>query len=257
MIHWNYSIHTLSIILPIGLSFHTFQSLSYVIEVYKGHQKAERHLGIYALYVMFFPQLVAGPIERPQNLLHQIREQHIIKYDRVIYGLELMLWGFFQKIVVADRLSLMVNPIYNHVHDYNGLSLIIATLFFSIQIYCDFAGYSNIAIGSAKILGFSLMNNFKQPYLASSVTDFWRKWHISLSTWFRDYIYIPLGGNRVGKFKLYRNILITFLISGLWHGANWTFIIWGALHGTYIIIAIKPEYSEGRLLKTLAFTICL
>ncbi len=240
-LHWNYSIQSLSLILPIGLSFHTFQSLSYVIEVYKGKQKAEHHFGIYALYVMFFPQLVAGPIERPQNLLHQFYEKHHIDYDRITSGLKLMLWGFFKKVVIADRLAVFVNEIYSHPGDFHGRILLWITYCFAIQIYCDFSGYSDIARGSARVLGFELMKNFKSPYLAGSIAEFWQRWHISLSTWFRDYVYIPLGGNRVPRWKWYGNILIVFLISGLWHGANWTFLVWGGLHGFYMLASHVTE----------------
>ncbi len=226
----------LSILLPIGLSFHTFQAMSYTIEVYRGHQKAERHFGIYALYVMFYPQLVAGPIERPQNMLHQFYEKHVFDYTRVVEGLRLMLWGMFKKIVIADRLTLFVDPVYNHPNDYHGFQTILATIFFSFQIFCDFSGYSDIALGSAKVMGFDLMVNFNRPYFSKSISEFWKRWHISLSTWFRDYLYISLGGNRVSKSRTYFNQFITFMISGLWHGANWTFVIWGSLHGAYLVI---------------------
>lgn len=236
VIGWNYPVENLAIILPIGLSFHTFQSLSYVIEVYFGRQKAERHLGIFALYVMFYPQLVAGPIERPQNMLHQFYEAHQFEYDRVTSGLRLMAWGLFKKMVIADRMAVVVDTIYGNPQGYGGFGLMLATYCFAIQIYCDFSGYSDIAIGSARVMGFRLMENFRQPYLASSVQDFWRRWHISLSTWFKDYVYVPLGGNRGGHRIWMRNTLIVFMLSGLWHGASWTFVIWGALHGLYIIL---------------------
>jgi alginate O-acetyltransferase complex protein AlgI len=226
----------LSILLPIGLSFHTFQAMSYTIEVYRGNQKAERHFGIYALYVMFYPQLVAGPIERPQNLIHQFREKRTFDYTRVTSGLKLMAVGFFMKVVVADRLSVVVDKIYGDPTAYNSLGLLIGTLFFSIQIFCDFAGYSNIAIGAAQVMGFKLMTNFRAPYAATSVSDFWTRWHISLSTWFKDYLYVPLGGNRVRTQRWYLNIFIVFVVSGLWHGANWTFLVWGAIHASYIVI---------------------
>jgi len=236
----------LNIILPIGLSFHTFQSLSYVIEVYYGRQKAESHFGIYSLYVMFFPQLVAGPIERPQNVLHQFYEHHPFKYDQVTAGIKQMAWGFFKKVVIADRLAMVANPVYNDVHHYSGLPLVLATLFFTFQIYCDFSGYSDIALGSARVMGFRLMTNFDRPYFSATISEFWRRWHISLSTWFRDYVYIPLGGNRVGKTRHYINLLITFTISGFWHGANWTFVAWGALHGIFLIVTawMKPDLSK-------------
>jgi D-alanyl-lipoteichoic acid acyltransferase DltB (MBOAT superfamily) len=235
--HWNYPIHFINIILPIGLSFHTFQSLSYVIEVYFGSFKAERHLGIYSLYVMFYPQLVAGPIERPQNLLHQFKEEHFFEYARVVEGLRRILWGLFKKMVIADNLATYVNMAYGAPENYSGLALSAATVFFAIQIYCDFSGYADIAIGSAKVMGFKLMENFKNPYFATSIPDFWSRWHISLSTWFRDYVYIPLGGNREGKVKYTRNILATFLLSGLWHGANWTYVVWGGIHGVFTVFS--------------------
>jgi alginate O-acetyltransferase complex protein AlgI len=237
----------LDIILPIGLSFHTFQAMSYTIEVYRGKQKAEKHFGIYALYVMFYPQLVAGPIERPQNVLHQFYEHHHFNLQRVSKGLRMMLWGFFMKVVIADRLSLYVNAVYNNPDQHNGSSLLLATLFFSIQIYCDFAGYSNIALGSAKVMGFDLMMNFKRPYFARSISEFWSRWHISLSTWFRDYLYIPLGGNKVPVSRWYFNLFFVFLVSGFWHGANWTFIIWGGLNGLYLIFAVVSQAFRTRL----------
>lgn len=247
----NYPIGVLNIILPLGLSFHTFQSLSYVIEVYRGKQKAERNFGIYSLYVMFYPQLVAGPIERPQNLLHQFYEEHHFDYDRVTDGLKLMAWGMFKKVVIADRLAEVVNLVYGTPTDYQGIPLIIATVFFALQIFCDFSGYADIAIGAAKVMGFSLMRNFNQPYHARSILEFWRRWHISLSTWFRDYIYIPLGGNRVTQWRQYFNIFVVFLISGLWHGANWTFALWGALHGGYAIISIGSAELRDRIRRAM------
>ena len=246
-LHWNYSLPLLGIILPIGLSFHTFQSLSYVIEVYRGKQKAEKNFGIYSLYVMFYPQLVAGPIERPQNLLHQFYTEHRFEYARVTAGLQRMLWGFIKKIVVADNLAFYVNKVYDAPHSYSGLVFVVATVFFAVQIYCDFSGYSDIAIGCAQVMGFTLMTNFKNPYFSLSVTEFWSRWHISLSTWFRDYVYIPLGGNRVGRAKWVRNILITFLISGFWHGANWTYIIWGFLHGMYVVLGVWVDTLCKRI----------
>jgi D-alanyl-lipoteichoic acid acyltransferase DltB (MBOAT superfamily) len=231
-------IPALEILLPIGLSFHTFQAMSYTIEVYRGNQKAEKHFGIYALYVMFYPQLVAGPIERPQNMLHQFREKHSFDYHRVVDGLRLMLWGMFKKVVIADRLAVYVNEVYRHPQTYHGFTILTACYFFAIQIYCDFSGYSDIAMGSAKVMGFDLMQNFRVPYFASSIREFWSRWHISLSTWFRDYVYFPLGGNRVKEWRWFFNLLIVFMISGLWHGAKWTFVIWGALHGILLIAGI-------------------
>ena len=239
--HWPYELPILGIILPIGLSFHTFQAMSYTVEVYRGRQPAERHLGIYALYVMFFPQLVAGPIERPQNLLHQFRERHSFEYERVTDGLRQMAWGLFMKVVIADRLARYVNVVYNEPTNFHGLTLVVGTLFFAFQIYCDFAGYSHIAIGSARVMGFRLMRNFDRPYLSRSISEFWSRWHISLSTWFRDYVYIPLGGNRVSKPRWYLNLFITFLLSGFWHGANWTFVVWGGLNGLYLIASLVTK----------------
>jgi alginate O-acetyltransferase complex protein AlgI len=236
LIGWNYSLDILKIILPIGLSFHTFQSLSYVVEVYRGNQKAERHFGIYSLYVMFYPQLVAGPIERPQNILHQFYEKHKPNYPDFSRGIQLMIWGLFKKVVIADNVSTMVDALYAHPEDVSGIWLLFGSYLFAVQIYCDFSGYSDMAIGAARVMGFRLMENFNTPYISKSIREFWGRWHISLSTWFRDYLYIPLGGNRLGEWKTNRNLLLVFAISGFWHGANWTFIIWGALHGVYLVI---------------------
>jgi D-alanyl-lipoteichoic acid acyltransferase DltB (MBOAT superfamily) len=227
----------LPMLLPIGLSFHTFQSMSYTIEVYRGNWKAERHLGIYALYVMFYPQLVAGPIERPRHLLPQFRREHSADWPRMREGLKLMLVGFFKKVAIADTLALTVNAVYRSPDAYSAPSLLIALYFFAFQIYYDFSGYSDIARGAAKVLGFDLMVNFDQPYVARSASEFWHRWHISLSTWFRDYVYVPLGGGRVAPARRYLNLLITFLLSGFWHGANWTFIVWGAVHGAGLIVS--------------------
>jgi D-alanyl-lipoteichoic acid acyltransferase DltB (MBOAT superfamily) len=218
---------TLKLILPVGISFYTFQTLSYVIDVYKGKVKAEHHFGKYAAFITFFPQLVAGPIERTENLLHQINEKHFFDYEQAAYGMKLMAWGFFKKLVIADNLAVFVDLIYGNVSSYQGFSLILATVFFSIQIYCDFSGYSDIAIGTARLFGIELMTNFRSPYFSGTVKEFWSRWHISLSTWFRDYIYIPLGGNRKGRIRQYTNLMITFFASGAWHGANWTFLMWG------------------------------
>jgi alginate O-acetyltransferase complex protein AlgI len=236
LIGWNYSLDVLKIALPIGLSFHTFQSLSYVIEVYRGNQKAEHHFGIYSLYVMFYPQLVAGPIERPQNILHQFYEKHTVTYSNFSEGFKLIIWGLFKKVVIADNISVIVNLVYDSPHDMPWYWLLIASYLFAIQIYCDFSGYSDMAIGTARVMGFKLMENFNTPYISTSIREFWSRWHISLSTWFRDYVYIPLGGNRVSEWKMNRNLLIVFAVSGFWHGANWTYVIWGALHGVYLVI---------------------
>ncbi|HRY28487.1 MAG TPA: MBOAT family O-acyltransferase [Elusimicrobiota bacterium] len=247
--HWNYPIQGLSIILPIGLSFHTFQSMSYVIEVYRGRQRAEKNFGIFALYVMFYPQLVAGPIERPQNLLHQFYEEHRFDYRRVTDGLKLMAWGLFKKVVIADRLAVFVNHVYADPASFPGISLLLATVFFAFQIYCDFSGYSDIAIGSAQVMGFRLMDNFNRPYFSKSVAEFWKRWHISLSSWFRDYLYIPLGGSRVSVPRWYLNLFLTFLISGLWHGANWTYVFWGALNGAYLVSEIVTAGPRRRFVQ--------
>jgi len=252
--HINNPIPELAIILPIGLSFHTFQAMSYTIEVYLGRQKAERHFGIYALYVMFYPQLVAGPIERPQNLLHQFYEKHRFDYYQVTDGLKLMAWGFFKKLVIADRLALMVNTVYSAPSNFQGVSFITATIFFAFQIYCDFSGYSDIALGCAQVMGFKLMQNFDRPYLSVSISEFWRRWHISLTTWFKDYVYIPLGGNRVAPLRRYTNLFVVFLISGLWHGADWTFVIWGALNGVYLIFGSVTKNARLLIASWLGLT---
>ncbi|WP_276134510.1 MBOAT family O-acyltransferase [Polluticoccus soli] len=241
----------LGIILPIGLSFHTFQAMSYTIEVYRGNQKAERHFGIYALYVMFYPQLVAGPIERPQNVIHQLKEKHSFDYGRAVSSMQIILWGLVKKILIADRLAIVVNEVYRPGTTYSGSAYLVATIFFAVQIYCDFSGYSDIAIGTARILGIDLMKNFDTPYFSKSVTEFWRRWHISLSTWFRDYVYIPLGGSKKGKFRWYFNLLFVFLISGLWHGANWTFVIWGGLLGFALVIEAITRKFRGRMAERL------
>jgi len=243
-------ISNLNIILPIGLSFHTFQAMSYTIEVYRGHQKAERHIGIYALYVMFFPQLVAGPIERPQNLIHQFYEKHLLKFDKFKEGVTLIVFGLFKKVVIADRLSVVVDHAFSEPSAQSGMSLLIASFFYSFQIYCDFSAYSEIAIGSALVLGFTLMDNFRSPYFASSLSEFWKRWHISLSSWFKDYLYISLGGNRVSKINLYRNILIVFILSGIWHGANYTFLVWGLAHGIFLcLMLLWRQIQPTSLLK--------
>lgn len=249
------------IILPIGISFFTFQALGYVIDVYRGNVKAEKNVLKYALFVAFFPQLLSGPIGRAKSLLGQIEEdsqRHVWNYERIISGLILMLWGYFLKMVIADRAAILVNQVFGSYEHYQMTALIAGAIAYAVQIYCDFMGYSTIALGAAKVLGFELINNFDTPYLAHSVADFWRRWHISLSTWFRDYLYISLGGNRKGKWIQYRNILITFAASGLWHGANWTFVIWGLLHGIYQIMekelsSIVRRINEKLHTKTESF----
>ena len=244
-----YVIPHLDVLLPLGISFYTFQTLSYTIDVYRGKMLPQKHLGVFALYVAFFPQLVAGPIERATHLLPQFFKKHDFDYARACDGFQLMLWGFFKKIVIADRLAYFVNLVYGDPQSWHGLPVYLATNFFAFQIYCDFSGYSDIAIGAAKVMGFDIMENFRRPYFASSIADFWRRWHISLSTWFRDYLYIPLGGNRVSVRRWYWNLLAVFVISGLWHGANWTFVIWGALHGGYMLLSVWTESIRDRLGK--------
>ncbi len=230
-------VQDLSFILPIGLSFHTFQAMSYTIEVYRGNQKSERNFGIYALYVMFYPQLVAGPIERPQNIIHQFYELKKFEYERVVAGLKIILWGFFKKLVVADRLGIYVNTVFANPYHHSGLTLFTASMFFYVQIYCDFSGYSDIAIGSAKVMGYNLMENFKRPLFGRSFADKWYRWHISLYTWFRDYVYQPLAKRaKRNRFKLLSYVVLIFTLSGFWHGANWTFILWGMSAGLSIVI---------------------
>ncbi|MEL5865693.1 MBOAT family O-acyltransferase, partial [Clostridium cochlearium] len=225
-------------------------AVSYTVDVYRKDVKAERNLGKYALFVSFFPQLVAGPIERSKDLLHQFNEKHYFDYYRVKDGLLLMLWGFFQKILIADRLAILVNNVYNAPQNYRGLEIVIATIFFALQIYCDFASYSNIARGAAEVMGFELSINFKQPYFSKSIKEFWRRWHITLGAWFKDYLYIPLGGNRRSKLRNYFNTMIVFLISGLWHGAAINFIIWGGLHGIYIVVGDILKPLKEKIIST-------
>lgn len=224
---------TLSLLLPVGISFYTFQTIAYVVDVYRGDVSAERHFGKYAAFISFFPQLVAGSIERTKNMLPQIKDEHVFSYDKATAGMKLIAWGYFKKLVIADNMAIYVDQVYNNLSLYDGGAIMFATICFAFQIYGDFSGYSDIAIGTAKLFGIELMVNFKSPYFSASIKEFWSRWHISLSTWFRDYVYIPLGGNRVGKFRHCFNLFVTFLASGLWHGANWTFVIWGAMHGVF------------------------
>jgi len=234
------------LLLPVGISFYTFQAVGYSIDVYQGKLKPEASFGKYALFVSFFPQLVAGPIERAKNLIPQFSEKYSFDYQKGVEGTKLIIWGYFMKVVVADRLSLYVDSVYNNSEMHSPISIGLATVFFAFQIYCDFGGYSNIAIGCAKILGFDLMTNFRRPYFARNCSEFWHRWHISLSTWFKDYVYIPLGGNRVSRRMKYLNLMITFIVSGLWHGANWTFVIWGALNGLFQIIVNFFKLNKRR-----------
>jgi len=242
----------LNIILPVGISFYTFQTMSYTIDIYKRKLEPTKDAISFFAFVSFFPQLVAGPIERATNLLPQFYKQRIFNSEKAIHGFLIICWGLFMKVVIADNLAFYVNTIFNDVHSFQGFPLVWATFFFTFQIYCDFAGYSYIAIGTAKLFGFDLMTNFRQPYLSTSFTGFWNRWHISLSSWFRDYVYIPLGGNRNGKINTNKNILITFLLSGLWHGANWTFVIWGATHGFLNIISRKLGNPKNLKLLRMA-----
>ena len=243
---WGVEVPKFGLLLPVGISFYTFQALGYSIDVYRGNTKVEHNFATYALFVSFFPQLVAGPIERSNNLLPQFKEQHRLDYNMAMSGIRMMVWGYFMKLVLADRCGLYVDSIFNNVDKHNGGSYVIASLLFPFQIYGDFAGYSLIAIGAARILGFKLMENFHRPYFACTVGEFWHRWHISLSTWFKDYVYIPLGGNRVGKLQNYFNLLVTFVVSGIWHGANWTFFCWGTLHG--MLLCLEKAAGINKLI---------
>lgn len=253
-LHWNYPVSYLEIILPIGLSFHTFQAIAYLIEVYRGKQEAETHFGIFALYVMFYPQLVAGPIERPQNLLPQFKIKHAFQYSEVTGGLMQMVWGLFKKMVIADRMSLLVADVFAQPGEYHGIAILLSSMLFGIQIYADFSGYSDIAIGAARVMGIRLMTNFDRPYFSRSIQEFWHRWHISLSTWFRDYLFLPLAyqvnrrwkkerywGLRTEKWIYLYATAVTMVLCGLWHGASWNFVLWGALHALFL--------SVGFLLK--------
>ncbi len=242
---------TLQLVLPVGISFYTFQTLSYSIDVYRGNIKVEHNFFYYALFVSFFPQLVAGPIERPENLLPQLYAEHKFNWDDLYIGSKRMLAGFFKKIVVADTVAKYVDAVYNNPGKTGGLAIIIATVLFAIQIYCDFSGYTDIAIGCARVMGYRLMQNFNRPYSAESIRDFWSRWHISLTSWFKDYLYIPLGGNRKGRTRQIVNLFIVFLVSGLWHGAEWTFVLWGLLHGIYRIVG-ELTYKKREKLYALA-----
>lgn len=239
------------ILLPIGLSFYLFQAQGYLIDVYRRQVEPERHLGRLALFMAFFPKIVAGPIERAGNLLPQFKIERRTDPADISRGLQLMLWGLFKKVVVADRLAVYVDAVYSQPADHRGLPVLLATCLFAVQIYCDFSGYTDIALGAARVLGYHLMVNFQQPYAATSIADFWRRWHISLSTWFRDYLYIPLGGSRVQRWRWYANLFIVFVLSGLWHGANWTFVIWGALHGLYYLLQLWTARPREWFLRTL------
>lgn len=245
------SIWTLNIILPVGISFYTFQTISYTIDIYRKKLEPTKDFISFASFVSFFPQLVAGPIERASNLLPQILKKREFQYDQVIQGLKLILWGMFKKVVIADSLAPIVDDIFSNYQDFGGGTLWLGAIYFSFQIYCDFSGYSDIAIGTSKLLGFELMSNFKFPYFSRNIGEFWKRWHISLSTWFRDYLYIPLGGSQEGKWKSIRNIFIIFLVSGFWHGASWTFIFWGLFHS----ILFLPTFMFNKNRKYTSSTI--
>lgn len=248
---FGHSFPLLHLILPIGISFHVFQSLAYTIDVYRKRIEPERHAGLFALFVMFFPQLVAGPIERPQNLLHQFKEEKHFSYENFRAGAQLALWGMIKKVCIADLLAEPVARVYANPTIFSGPTLLLATFYFTVQIYCDFSGYTDIARGVAKIMGYDLMLNFRQPYFSRSIKEFWQRWHISLSTWFRDYVYYPLGGSRVSTMIILRNLLVVFLVSGLWHGAAWTFVIWGGLHGIYMVFGEITRSWRSRLISSL------
>lgn len=255
-LHISLNASSLDILLPVGISFYTFQALGYVIDVYRKDISAEKDFIKYALFVSFFPQLVAGPIERSKNLLKQLEWQKstTLKKSNLQEGFLLTLWGFFLKIVIADRIAIFVDSIYNNSETYSGFYFVIASILFAFQIYCDFYGYSSIAKGSAKLLGIDLMENFYSPYLQPTVSNFWKQWHISLTSWFRDYLYIPLGGNRKGIIKKYTNIMIVFLTSGLWHGANLSFVIWGGINGLYQIVGDALKKVRGKIRRIVGIT---
>ena len=248
---WGYAIPAWRLLLPVGISFYTFQAVGYLIDVYRGKIEPERHLGILMLFFSFFPQLVAGPIERAGHLIPQFKAQRALSASQLSSGLQLVLWGMFKKVVVADRLAVYVDAVYNHPADHRGWPILFATGFFAVQLYADFSGYTDIALGVAKVLGYDLTANFRRPYLASSIVEFWRRWHMTLTTWFRDYLYIPLGGNRVPKWRWYTNVMVVFVVSGLWHGANWTFVLWGGLHGFAYLLEIWTQEARAKVFEKL------
>jgi D-alanyl-lipoteichoic acid acyltransferase DltB (MBOAT superfamily) len=239
---------------PAGISFFTFQASGYLIDVYRAKIEPERHLGVFGLFAAFFPQLVAGPIERAGHLIPQFRVRHKLDASRISGGLSLLLWGMFKKVVVADRLAVYVSAVYGDPAAHRGWPVILATYFFAVQIYCDFSAYTDIVRGAAKLLGYDLLENFGLPYTATSIRDFWRRWHMSLTSWFRDYLYIPLGGNRVSKARWYANLMIVFLLSGLWHGPQWTFVLWGGLHGLYMLLEAWTHDLRARVARRLHLT---
>ena len=243
----HYKSRFLKIVAPLGISFYIIQIVSYSIDVYRGQKSPEKHLGVFALYVAFFPKLLAGPIERAKQLLPQLHEVQRWDWERITGGLKLMVWGLFKKVVIADRLADLVGPVFANPSHYAGPSLVLVTVFYSFQIYCDFSGYSDIAIGISQVFGYKLMDNFNRPYTALSVAEFWRRWHISLSTWLRDYLYIPLGGNRVIPARLYINLMVVFLVCGIWHGAGWTYVAWGLVHGFYLVFGLITRGPRAKI----------
>lgn len=247
----SYNVPALRFLLPVGISFYTFQMLSYLIDVHRGEIEPEEHFGRLALFVSFFPQLVAGPLERAGQLIPQFNIEHDLSAPRISSGLQRMLWGMFKKVVVADRLAVYVDAVYNHPADHRGLPVILATCFFAVQLYCDFSGYTDMALGAAKVMGYDLTENFRRPYCSTSIAEFWRRWHISLTSWLRDYLYIPLGGNRVPRWRWVTNIMIVFLLSGLWHGPSWTFVLWGGLHGLYYLVEAVTRQIRDRFAEAL------
>lgn len=257
VMHIEWSIPHLELLLPVGISFYTFQILSYTVDIYRREYPAERHFGYFFLYVLFFPQLVAGPIERASTLIEQLRSEQKFSWANFYGGSQRILWGLFKKVVIADRLALYVNAVYNNPEQHNSTTCWIATYAFAMQIYCDFSGYSDIALGSSQLLGIKLMENFKQPYFATTIRDFWRRWHISLSTWLRDYLYIPLGGSRMGPRRTQINLLITMLLGGLWHGASWNFVIWGGLQGLFLIASHLTIDTRDRISAAIGIPVWL
>jgi len=253
----SYPVPSISILLPIGISFYTFLLIGYLVDVFRGTQ-AERHLGIFSLYVLFFPKLIAGPIERTKNLLQQLHAPPDFRYEQAVFGLQLILWGVFKKAVVADRIAPHVDAIYNAPHAADGVTLTLATFMYAFQLYCDFSGYTDIALGTAALLGFSLVRNFDRPYMATSIQDFWKRWHISLTSWLTDYVYTPLTRQRRFKIKFYTMMLaglfVTFVVSGIWHGAQWTFVIWGILHGTYIVTGLLLQKQRNNFVRSIGLT---
>lgn len=239
--------NSLNIILPVGISFYTFQTLSYTIDIYKRKLEPTKDIIAFSAFVSFFPQLVAGPIERATHLLPQFYEKRTFDYSKAVDGMRQILWGLFKKIVIADNCAKYANIIFNNSADFDGSTLVLGALFFTFQIYCDFSGYSDIAIGTSRLFGFNLMQNFKFPYFSRDIAEFWRRWHISLSTWFRDYLYIPLGGSRGGTWIKIRNTLIIFIVSGFWHGANWTFIVWGGLNALYYLPLLLTNNNRNNI----------